>query len=59
MAIKNSQPSSLNYIHPNNFTFRVKRLPDLNFTVQSINVPGISVGRVHRVVKEWQPILET
>ena len=46
MAIKNSQPSSLNYIHPNNFTFRVKRLPDLNFTVQSINVPGISVGRV-------------
>lgn len=46
MAIQNSQPSSLNYIHPNNFTFRVKRLPDLNFTVQSINVPGISVGRV-------------
>lgn len=46
MAVKTSQPGSLNYIQPNNFTFRIKRLPDLNFTVQSCNVPGISVGRV-------------
>lgn len=46
MAVTESQPASLNYIQPNNFTFRIKRLPDLNFTIQSCNVPGISVGRV-------------
>ena len=46
MSIKESQPSSQNYLYPNSFNFRIKRLPDLNFTVQSANLPGISVGRI-------------
>ena len=46
MSIKQSQPSSQNYIYPNNFTFRIKRLPDLNFTVQGANLPGVSIGRI-------------
>jgi hypothetical protein len=46
MSIADSQPSSQNYIYPNNFNFRIKRLPNLNFTLQGANLPGISVGRI-------------
>lgn len=46
MGIVDSQPASQNYIYPNNFAFRIKRLPNLNFTLQGCNVPGISVGRI-------------
>lgn len=46
MSIGSSQPGSLNYVQPNNFVLKVKRLPNLNFTIQGCNVPGISVGRI-------------
>ena len=41
-----TQPSSTNYLYPNHFNFRIQRMPSLNFSVQSCNLPGISVTRM-------------
>lgn len=42
-AIDNT-PSNQNFFSPYNFTFELKRSPYLNFFIQSLNVPGISLN---------------
>lgn len=46
MPIANTQPTSTNYLAPNFFSFRMMRLPTTNFTLQSANLPGVSLGRL-------------
>lgn len=41
-----TQPTSTNFLYPNYFNFRIMKMPSVNFTLQSANVPGISVGRL-------------
>ena len=41
-----TQPTSTNYLYPNYFNFRLMKLPSTNFTLQSANVPGVSLGRL-------------
>ena len=41
-----TQPTSTNYLMPNYFNFRIMKMPSVNFTLQSANVPGISAGRL-------------
>lgn len=41
-----SIPTNKNFLSPLNFTFKLKRAPHVNFFIQSINIPEISVGPV-------------
>jgi hypothetical protein len=38
------QPSTRQFLSPASFDFSVKKLPETKFFVQSINIPGISLG---------------
>lgn len=39
-------PTNKNFLSPLNFTFRLKRAPHVNFFIQKINLPSLSVGPV-------------
>ena len=38
------QPSSLDYTHPTQFRFDILKLPNVEYTITSANVPGISMS---------------
>lgn len=38
------QPSTRQFLSPANFEFSVKKLPETKFFIQSINVPGLTLG---------------
>ncbi len=42
MSALSNNPTSLNFLSPLNFNFRLKRPPNLNFFIQKVNLPGIS-----------------
>lgn len=46
MPSANTQPTSTNYLYPNFFTFRMKRMPTTNYSLTGANLPGVSVGRL-------------
>ena len=39
-----SQPSKLDYASPIQFRFKCTKLPEVEFTCQTANIPGISLG---------------
>lgn len=43
MAAIDAVPLNKNFLNPQNFTFVLKRAPNLSFFVQEINLPGIAV----------------
>lgn len=44
-AISNT-PENLNFLSPINFKFVLKRAPHINFFIQKINIPGISLPSI-------------
>lgn len=47
MSAINNTPSNKNFLSPLNFTFILKRSPSLNFFVQKINLPGLSLSPIN------------
>jgi len=41
-----NQPSNKNFLSPNGFKFSIKKLPNVNFFVQSVNIPSFNLGTV-------------
>lgn len=44
-AIDNT-PTNLNYLSPLNFKFLIKKTPHVNFFIQKVNIPGISLKEI-------------
>lgn len=44
-AIDNT-PQNLNFLSPINFKFMLKRAPHINFFIQKINIPGLSLASI-------------
>ena len=44
-AIDNT-PQNLNFLSPINFKFMLKRAPHVNFFIQKINIPGLSLPTI-------------
>jgi hypothetical protein len=44
MTIVNNTPTNKNFLSPLNFTFVMNRSPHLNFFVQAINIPSVTLG---------------
>lgn len=38
-----NQPSNVNFLNPKNFTFAIKKTPHINFFIQKISMPGITL----------------
>lgn len=41
-------PPFLNFMSPLHATFEIRKLPGVNFTVQSVNIPGMSLSPVYQ-----------
>ena len=46
MSILDTQPTNKNFLSPLGFRFTIKKAPNLNFFVQSVNIPTLSLGTV-------------
>lgn len=46
MAALDNQPTNVNFLAPTNFRFFIKKLPNVNFFIQKVTIPGISLGTV-------------
>ena len=44
----NQNPTTWNHLSPLNFRLLIKRAPDTNYTVQEINIPGISMAPAYQ-----------
>lgn len=44
MSAITTQPGNINFLSPVGFDFKIKRLPTVNFFVQSVLLPGIQLG---------------
>jgi len=44
-AIDNT-PTNKNFLNPLNFQFQLKRAPHLNFFIQKVNIPSISISNI-------------
>jgi len=42
--IQTRQPSKMDYASPVQFRFKIAKLPQVEFFIQSVNLPGISIG---------------
>ena len=40
----NDQPNNVNFLSPLGFNFAIKKLPNTNYFVQSVNVPSVQMG---------------
>lgn len=45
MNIVETTPTNKNFLSPLGFRFFIKKLPNVNFFVQKVNVPGISIAQ--------------
>jgi len=43
MSSLNDTPSNPNFLSPLNFTFKIRRAPNLNFFLQEAKIPGIAI----------------
>ena len=43
MSAVDNQPSNKNFLSPLGFRFLIKKTPNVNWFVQSVNLPGISL----------------
>ena len=48
MPISNTQPQTLNFLTKPKFEWRIKKLPNVNWFVQKIRFPGISIDQIDR-----------
>ena len=46
MSALDNQPSNTNFLSPLGFKFQIKKTPNLNFFVQSVNLPSVSIGTI-------------
>lgn len=46
MSTIDNRPENMNFLSPLNFKFQMKRSPNLNFFVQKINLPGLSLPNI-------------
>ena len=44
MSATDNQPSNLNFLSPLGFKMAIKRSPTLNFFIQSVTIPSVSLG---------------
>lgn len=44
MSAISDQPANRNFLDPTKFRFSIKRAPNIQFFVQSVNLPGFSIG---------------
>ena len=44
MAALTTQPSNPQFLSPVGFDFRIRKLPNVNYFVQSVNIPGVQLG---------------
>jgi hypothetical protein len=44
MAILTNQPTNPQFLSPLGFNFQIRKLPNVNYFAQSVNVPGVQVG---------------
>lgn len=47
MAAIGNTPSNINFLSPLKFTFKVEKLPHVNFFVQSVTIPSVSITPVN------------
>jgi hypothetical protein len=53
-AIDNT-PSNRNFLSPLNFQFSIKRAPNVNFFLQKVNIPSLSLGSIN-IPTQFVPI---
>jgi len=46
MTAIDSRPENMNFLSPLNFKFQLKRAPAVNFFIQKINLPGLSLPNI-------------
>lgn len=46
MSALDNQPANKNFLSPLGFKFQIKKTPHLNYFVQSVNLPTVSIGTV-------------
>lgn len=46
MSALDNQPTNKNFLSPLGFRFQIKKAPNLNYFVQSVNLPTVSIGTV-------------
>jgi hypothetical protein len=44
MAALTTQPTNPQFLSPLGFDFRIKKLPNVNYFVQAVNLPGVQLG---------------
>ena len=44
MSYQNTEPTNKNFLSPLGFKFTIKKTPNMNYFVQSVNLPSITVG---------------
>jgi len=44
MSLTNTEPTNKNFLSPLGFKFTIKKTPNVNYFVQSVNLPSITVG---------------
>lgn len=44
MSITNTEPTNKNFLSPLGFKFVIKKTPNVNFFVQSVNLPNVNLG---------------
>ena len=47
MAITESIPENRNFLSPLGFKFDIKKTPDVNYFVQSVNIPSVTLGETN------------
>ena len=46
MSVLDNQPTNINFLSPLGFKFQIKKTPNLNYFVQSVNLPTVSIGTI-------------
>ncbi len=46
MSVLDNQPTNINFLSPLGFKFQIKKTPNMNYFVQSVNLPSISIGTI-------------
>ena len=46
MAALDKTPANKNFLNPLNFKFQIQRAPNVNFFIQKINIPSITLPEI-------------
>jgi len=46
MTAVDNTPSNRNFLSPLNFSFQIKRAPNVNFFLQKVNIPSITIPKI-------------